>query len=103
MPEKEIIKAYRINQLIFDVMLFIITGLLTGWLPAFCGALLKITGVQDLMYYLFLQMSLPEKWTWLKWTPIGFFKKILTKKEVLFQAIMGIIISYTILCIMLID
>lgn len=81
----------------FDVMLFIIIGLLTEWVPAFCGVLLKITGVQDLMYYLFLQMSLPEKWTWLRWTPIGLFKKILTKKEVLFQAVIGAIISYTIL------
>lgn len=100
MPEKEIIKAYRINQLMFDLMLLIIIGLLTEWVPAFCGALLKITGVQDLMYYLFLQMSLPEKWTWLKWTPVGLFKKILTKKEVLFQAVTGIIICYAILYIL---
>lgn len=97
MPDKEIIKAYRINQLMFDIMLFIILGLLTDWIPAFCGAFLKFTGVQDLMYYFFLQISLPGKWTWLKWTPLGLFKKILTKKEVIFQALLGIIISYTLL------
>jgi hypothetical protein len=97
MPEKEIIKAYRINQLMFDVMLFIFLGLLFGWMPAFCGVILKLFGVQDVTYYIFLQKSLPEEWTWLRWTPIGWFKNILTKKEVITQAITGVIISYGIL------
>lgn len=101
MPDKEIIKAYRINQLMFDAVLLILLGLLTNWVASLCGALLKITGTQDLMYYLFLQMSLPEKWTWLKWTPLGLFKKTLIKREVLIQAVIGIIISYTILIVIL--
>lgn len=101
MPEKEIIKAYRINQLMFDIMLFIFLGLLFGWMPAFCGIILKLFGVQDVTYYIFLKKSLPEEWTWLRWTPIGWFKNILIKKEVLSQAITGLIISYGILILYL--
>jgi hypothetical protein len=97
LPEKEIIKAYRINQLMFDVMLFIFLGLLFGWIPALCGVILKFFGVQDITYYIFLQKQLPEKWTWLKWTPLGWFKKILTKKEVIFQAIIGLVICIAVL------
>lgn len=97
MPEQEIIKAYRINQLMFDVILLIILGLLFGWVPALCGAILKIFGAQDISYYIFLQKSLPEKWHWLKWTPLGSIKKILTKNEVIFQAIIGLVICVVIL------
>jgi len=97
MPEQEIIKAYRINQLMFDVMLFIFLGLLFGWIPAFCGVILKLFGVQDVTYYIFLQKSLPEEWTWLRWTPIGWFKNVLTKNDVIVQAALGFILSYAIL------
>ena len=97
MPEREIIKAYRINQLMFDALLLLILGLLFGWIPALCGALLKVFGVQDITYYIFLQKSLPEKWHWLKFTPFGFIKKNLPKSVVVFQAIMGIIICIVIL------
>ena len=92
MPGKEIIKAYRINQLMFDAMLFVILGLLFGWIPALCGVLLKIFGVQDVTYYMFLQKELPDNWHWLKFTPLGSIKKILTKSEVLTQAVTGVII-----------
>ncbi len=97
MPEKEIINAYRINQLMFDVMLLLILGLLFGWVPAFCGGILKIFGVQDITYYIFLQKQLPEKWHWLNWTPVGFIKNNMTKNEVVFQAITGIIICIVVL------
>ena len=99
MPEQEIIKAYRINQLMFDVMLFIFLGLLFGWVPSLCGVILKLFGMQDIIYYIFLQKALPEKWHWLRWTPFGWFKKVLTKKEVIFQATLGFIISFVILFI----
>ena len=97
MPEREIIKAYRINQLMFDALLLLILGLLFGWIPALCGALLKVFGVQDITYYIFLQKSLPEKWHWLKFTPLGFIKKNLSKSVVVLQAIMGVIICIVIL------
>jgi hypothetical protein len=92
MPRQEIIKAYRINQLMFDVLLLIILGLLFGWIPALCGVLLKIFGVQDVTYYIFLQKPLPENWHWLKFTPLGAIKKNLSKFEVVLQAIIGIFI-----------
>jgi len=97
MPEKEIIKAYRVNQLMFDAMLLVILGLLFGWIPAFCGVILKLFGVQDVTYYIFLQKSLPEEWHWLRWTPFGWFKNVLTKNEVVFQAIAGLLICVVIL------
>ena len=97
MPEKEIIKAYRINQLMFDVLLLLILCLLFGWLPALCGGILKIFGLQDVTYYIFLQKQLPEKWHWLKWTPFGFIKKNMTETEVVIQAMIGIIICIVIL------
>lgn len=99
MPEKEIIKAYRVNQLMFDVMLLVILGLLFGWVPALCGVILKLFGLQDVAYYIFLQKTLPEKWHWLRWTPLGWFKNVLTKSEVIFQAALGFVISYAILII----
>jgi len=97
MPEREIIKAYRINQLMFDIMLFVILGLLFGWGSALCGAILKFFGAQDITYYMFLQKPLPEEWHWLKWTPLGVFKKKLSKKEVILQAIAGVAISFVLL------
>jgi hypothetical protein len=92
MPGQEIIKAYRINQLMFDVLLLVILGLLFGWIPAICGALLKIFAVQDVTYYIFLQKPLPENWHWLKFTPLGAIKKNLSRFEVILQAIIGIFI-----------
>ena len=101
MPEQEIIKAYRINQLMFDLTLLIIIGLVFGWIISLCCAILKLFGVQDITYYLFLQKPLPEKWHWLRWTPFGFVKKILSKKEVIAQAVLGAIISFAILILCL--
>jgi len=101
MPEQEIIKAYRINQLMFDLMLLIILGLVFGWIAALCGVILKLFGLQDITYYIFLRKSLPEKWHLLRWTPFGFVKKILSKKEVIAQAILGAIISFVILILYL--
>jgi len=97
MPEQEIIKAYRINQLMFDAMLLIFLGLLFGWVAALCGVILKLFGVQDVTYYIFLQKTLPQEWHWLKWTPFGWFKNILTRNEVGFQAVTGFVICVVIL------
>jgi hypothetical protein len=99
MPEQEIIKAYRINQLMFDAMLFIFLGLVFGWIPALCGVILKLFGAQDVTYYIFLQKPLPQEWHWLKWTPLGLIKKRLIKKEVVFQAVTGLIICIAVLVI----
>ena len=97
LPEKEYIRSYRIIQLMFDITLVLLLGVSFGWLPSLCGGLLKIFGVQDLLYYIFLKKPFPKIWTWLKWTPLGFFKRKLTLTEVVIQGIAEIILSALIL------
>lgn len=92
LPEKEFIKSYRIIQLMFDITLLLLLGVSFGWASALCGGILKIFGVQDLLYYVFLKKPFPKTWTWLKWTPLGFFKHKLNLQEVTWQAIAGIVI-----------
>ena len=93
LPEQIIIRSYRINQLLFDLLLLILIGFLFDWIAALAGWIMKNFGLQDVFYYLFLQMKLPEKWTWMKWTPLGFFKGDLFKKEIILQAIIGVVIA----------
>jgi hypothetical protein len=69
--------------------------------PALCGAILKIFGAQDITYYICLQKPLPEKWHWLRWTPLGWFKKILSKSEVVLQAVAGLVICIAVLVVYL--
>jgi hypothetical protein len=97
LPEKEFIRSYRIIQLMFDITLILLLGVSFDWIPSLCGGLLKIFGVQDLLYYIFLKKPFPKIWTWLKWTPLGFFKQKLTLPEVVIQAFAGIILSALIL------
>jgi hypothetical protein len=97
LPEKEFIRSYRIIQLMFDITLMFFLGVSFGWIPSLCGGLLKIFGVQDLLYYIFLKKTFPKNWTWLKWTPLGFFKRKLSLTEVTIQALAGIILSALIL------
>lgn len=98
LPEKEYVKSYRIIQLMFDITLLLLLGVSFGWAPALCGGILKIFGVQDLLYYVFLKKPFPKAWTWLKWTPIGFFKHKLSLHEVIWQAFAGTVII--ILCLL---
>jgi hypothetical protein len=97
LPEKEFIRSYRIIQLMFDITLMLLLGVSFGWIPSLCGGLLKIFGVQDLLYYIFLKKSFPRVWTWLRWTPLGFFKRKLSLTKVTIQALAGIILSALIL------
>jgi hypothetical protein len=97
MPEKIIIRSYRINQIMFDVTLLILLAVVFSPAAAFAGAVLKLFGVQDVLYYIFLRMEFPEKWTWLKWTPLGIINKSLSLKIVILQSVVGIIISIILL------
>ncbi len=97
LPEKIIIHSYRINQFMYDVLLLIIIGIQFDWIAAIAGWILKQFGLQDVFYYLFLKTQLPQKWTWMKWTPLGFFKGDLTKNEIVIQAGVGIGISVILL------
>jgi hypothetical protein len=93
MPEKIIIRSYRITQIMFDLTLLILLVIVFHPYAALSGAVLKLFGVQDALYYTFLQIVFPEKWTWLKWTPFGFIMNNLSKTQVLIQLILGIILS----------
>ncbi len=97
LPEKIIIHSYRINQFMYDVLLLIIIGIQFDWVAALAGWILKQFGLQDIFYYLFLKTSLPQKWTWMKWTPLGFFKGNLSRDEIIIQALTGIVIATTLL------
>jgi hypothetical protein len=97
LPEKIIIHSYRINQFMYDVLLLILIGIQFDWIAALAGWIMKEFGLQDILYYLFLKTPLPQKWTWMKWTPLGFFKGDLTKNEIVIQAVIGIVISVILL------
>lgn len=97
LPEKIIIHSYRINQFMYDALLLIVIGIQFDWMAALAGWIMKEFGLQDIFYYLFLKTPLPLKWTWMKWTPLGFFKGDLTKNEIVIQAVIGIGISVILL------
>lgn len=96
-PEKIIVKAYRVHQLLFEILIAVLIGLLFGWQYSITCAILKWFGLQDLLYYLFLQKQIPDKFSWMKWTPFGIIKGDLSKFEVIFQATIGIIIAILII------
>lgn len=92
-PEKIIILAYRIIQFLFDLLLLLVIGFLFDWIVALSGWIMKIFGLQDVLYYFFLRMKLPEKWTWMKWTPLGFFRGDLSRIEIVSQTLIGAVIA----------
>ncbi len=97
LPEKIIIHSYRINQFMYDVLLLILIGIQFDWIAALAGWIMKVFGLQDVFYYLFLKEKLPLKWTWMKWTPLGFFRGDLSKNEIVTQAAIGILITVVLL------
>ncbi len=99
LPEKIIIRSYRINQFMFDVLLLILIGIQFNWVAAIAGWVMKLFGLQDVFYYLFLKENLPAKWNWMKWTPLGLIKGTLTKNEIIIQAVTGIVIAVILLII----
>jgi hypothetical protein len=96
-PEKIIIHSYRINQFMYDGLLLILIGIEFDWIAALSGWIMKLFGLQDVFYYVFLKEKLPQKWNWMRWTPLGFFKGDLDRNEIVAQAIIGIIIALILL------
>ena len=97
LPEKIIIRSYRINQLMYDVLLLIIIGIQFDWIAAIAGWIMKLFGLQDILYYLFLEKKLPLNWHWMKWTPLGWFKGNLNRNEIIVQALIGILVAVLLL------
>ena len=97
LPEKIIIRSYRIIQFLFDLLLLVLIGIQFDWISALAGWIIKLFGLQDILYYVFLNTSLPQNWTWMKWTPLGFIKGNLTRNEIIAQAVIGILIAAALL------
>lgn len=97
LPEKIIIHSYRINQFMYDLLLLILIGIQFDWIASLAAWIMKLFGLQDILYYIFLHESLPQNWTWMKWTPLGFFKGNLTKNEIIIQSITGILLAIVLL------
>lgn len=98
-PDKIIVKSYRVIQFLFDVLLLLLIGIQFDWIASITGWIMKLFGLQDIFYYVFLKEKLPEKWNWMKWTPLGFFKGTLTKNEIVIQAAVGVTISVILLIV----
>ena len=81
----------------FDVLLLLLIGIQFDWIAALAGWIMKQFGLQDVFYYIFLKEKLPEKWNWMRWTPLGYFKGTLTKNEIITQTVIGILITVIIL------
>ncbi len=97
LPDKVIIRAYRIQQLIFEILVALFIALIFGLKYFISSLILKWFGIQDAMYYIFLQKQFPGKFTWMQWTPFGLIKGDLSDFEVIFQIVIGIIIAVLIL------
>lgn len=97
LPEKIIIHSYRINQFMYDMLLLIIIGIQFDWIASLAGWIMKLFGLQDVFYYVILKEKLPQNWTWMKWTPLGFFKGNLSKNEIVIQSVIGIFIAIVVL------
>jgi hypothetical protein len=81
----------------YDAVLLIIIGIQFDWIAALAGWIMKLFGLQDIFYYVFLKEKLPQKWDWMRWTPLGFFKGDLDRIEIIAQAIMGVLIALILL------
>ena len=81
----------------YDALLLILIGIEFDWIAALGGWIMKFFGLQDVFYYVFLKEKLPQKWNWMRWTPLGFFKGVLNRNEIVAQAIFGILIALILL------
>lgn len=87
------VAGYRIIQNLFDYLLLFVIYQNFGFKYALSSFVLKLFGLQDVLFYLFLKIRFPRVWTWLKWTPLGVLKGNLKNSEVLIQSLAGVLIA----------
>jgi hypothetical protein len=97
-----VLVAYRIIQNFFDYTLLVLIWVLFGFKFAFAGWVLKMFGLQDILFYGVLDIEPPKVWTWLKWTPFGLLENLIRGKGlenwlVIVQAGLGFLI-YILIC-----
>jgi len=85
--------SYRIMQSLFQVTLLVLIYLLYGWKVVLCAELLHWCGFQDWLYYFIGRYKMPGVWTWLTWSPVGFFNGDVTDKELTIQILIGMMVS----------
>ena len=67
------IPYYRITQNIFMVTLLILIGILQGWIIPVIAFAYHLSGVTDIMFYIFGKYKFPKVWHWASWTYVGWF------------------------------
>lgn len=92
-PDDEIVKAYRIIQFMFDLSILSFIFVQFGPLQTSISLLLKMFGLQDLLYFLILQKKYPANWTWMGFTPIGLFVKKIPNTIIVLQGILALFIA----------
>ena len=87
----DLLQYYRIMQFIFEVTLLILIAYFYGIVVIY-AIILHLFGVQDVFYYIIGGYKFPKKWTWMSWTPVGWFYKEVNNVIILIQALIGILI-----------
>ncbi len=78
--DPEIIASYRVIQLQYQIALLTNAYLFDGWQTPVAMLIWHFAGINDLLYYRLLKQKIPNQFTWLYWTPIGFvYEKLLQK------------------------
>jgi len=88
------LQYYRIIQTLFEITLLILIAQYNLMIMVY-AVILHIFGLQDILYYIIGGYKFPTGWTWMYWTPIGWFwnkSKPIPNKIILLQALIGIII-----------
>lgn len=67
---------YRIMQKMYSFTLALLFWSISGnWLIGVLCIMSNIGGIQDVLYYLFGRYDTNQNYTWLKWTPYGWYHK----------------------------
>lgn len=78
--EMDKVAWYRFMQHGGILLFAIIIGLLINWYAVLLGYLLNWSGLQDYLWYLWLEIPFEKKMYYMNWTPLGLINKYILKK-----------------------
>jgi hypothetical protein len=81
------------QNFIFFPILILLSFYIYGFKVALLFVIVHRFGFCDLLFYWLTRQHLEDVWTWMAWTPLGWIKGVLSKKEVLIQSFVGILIA----------
>lgn len=89
------VQSYRILQTMFQLAILTILLSFWDWKIALGFVIIHFTGGCDILYDLMgrYPVFLPYPRTWLRWTPLGWFKKEIYNFGFIIQAIVGSIVA----------